>query len=162
MKRIGWILLAAVLLRLFGLAPAGTDAAELLPAQVVCIGCAGRTVTVQTDNGVRAAGADLERALERAEHTAEGTLFFGTVEHVILCEGAERLSAELPDQTKLRPAAKVYLAPECVDPARAAAYLRAHPGLVTISAMEAARLAGQPLRLPQVRRTAEGGLLLEP
>ena len=161
MKRWAPVLLAAAALRLLGCIPAGTDVAELLPVRVVCIEYTRGVVRVQTDGGVLAEGETLEQALEQAEQTAEGVLFFSTAEHVILLPGAQRLARRLPAQTRLRPAAKVYLARGQVSPEAAARYLDAHAGALTIARLQAALETGADIVLP-ILRVQEGGLLLEP
>jgi len=160
-KRWAPVLLAAAALRLLGCIPAGTDVAELLPVQAVCIAYTRGAVSVRTDGGLLAEGATLEQALEKAELAAEGVLFFSTAEHVILLPGAQRLARQLPAQTRLRPAAKVYLARGQVDPETAARYLDAHAGTLTIARLQAALETGTDAAIP-ILRVQEGGLLLEP
>ena len=82
MKRI-WIwlaLLAAV--AAFGMFPAqGTDAADLLPAQLLLVEASGGTLRLETDQGSVGFGKTLGEAMDDLQAGAKGQVFFGTVEH---------------------------------------------------------------------------------
>ena len=81
MKRI-WIwlaLLAAV--AAFGMFPAqGTDAADLLPAQLLLVEASGGTLRLETDQGSVGFGKTLGEAMDDLQAGAKGQVFFGTVE----------------------------------------------------------------------------------
>ena len=112
MKRI-WIwlaLLAAV--AAFGMFPAqGTDAADLLPAQLLLVEASGGTLRLETDQGSVGFGKTLGEAMDDLQAGAKGQVFFGTVEHVVAAQSAAYLLPQLAASNELRPAAKLYLAP---------------------------------------------------
>ena len=91
MKRI-WIwlaLLAAV--AAFGMFPAqGTDAADLLPAQLLLVEASGGTLRLETDQGSVGFGKTLGEAMDDLQAGAKGQVFFGTVEHVVAAQSAAR------------------------------------------------------------------------
>ena len=84
MKRI-WIwlaLLAAV--AAFGMfAAQGTDAADLLPAQLLLVEASGGTLRLETDQGSVGFGKTLGEAMDDLQAGAKGQVFFGTVEHAV-------------------------------------------------------------------------------
>ena len=160
MKRI-WIwlaLLAAV--AAFGLFPAqGTDAAELQPAQLLLVSASGGTLQVETDQGSVGLGRTLDEAMADLRAGAAGTVFFGTVEHVVGAQGARYLLPQLAASDELRPAARLYLAPVLPEAGEAAQFLAAHPGRLTLQRARAALLYGQTAEPPELL-TTEGGLRL--
>lgn len=148
----GFLWLAAVLLALAGLLPMQTrDVSELLPAQALCIWTEGMQIQVRCDCGAAGSGQTLEDALADMARTAEGILFLDTAEEILLAAGARELTGALARCTALRPAARLYLTDEeTIDLARAHAFLRAHPGGVTLGAARAALLETGEVSLPRL------------
>lgn len=68
----------------------GTDAAKLLPAQVLVIAQEDGRITVESDNGASGSGTTLPDALAAMREGAEGTLFLDTAEHIIPCKAHNR------------------------------------------------------------------------
>ena len=86
-NKISIVLLAATsVVSLCMLPRTGTDAAKLLPAQVLMIAQKDGRITVESDNGASGSGATLPDALAAMREGAEGTLFLDTAEHVILLQ----------------------------------------------------------------------------
>ena len=160
MKRI-WIwlaLLAAV--AAFGMFPAqGTDAADLLPAQLLLVEASGGTLRLETDQGSVGLGKTLGEAMDDLQAGAKGQVFFGTVEHVVAAQSAAYLLPQLAASNELRPAAKLYLAPVLPEAAEAVEFLAAHPGNLTLQRTRAALLYGRQPEVPRLL-TTEGGLRL--
>ena len=160
MKRI-WIwlgLLAAA--AVFGLLPTwGTDAAELEPAQVLLVSAEGGTLRLETDQGSVGLGKSLDEAMQDLQNGAAGTVFFGTVEHVIVAERARYLLPKLAASRQLRPSARLYCAAALPDAAEAAEFLRAHPGAYTLRSARSALLYGRSPEAARLVKT-EGGLRL--
>ena len=160
MKRI-WIwlgLLAAA--AALGLLPAqGTDAADLQPAQVVMIAAEGGTLRVETDQGSVGFGRTLDEALDDLRAGAPVEVFFGTAEHIVLTDRARYLLPQLAASQVFRPSARLYCVERLPDAGEAAAFLRAHPGALTLQRTRAALLYGRQPELLQLLET-EGGLRL--
>ena len=72
------LLAAASVVSLCMLPRTGTDAAKLLPAQVLVIAQEDGRITVESDNGVSGSGTTLPDALAAMREGAEGTLFLDT------------------------------------------------------------------------------------
>ena len=83
-----WLLAAASAVCLCMLPRTGTDAAKLLPAQVLVIGAGDGAITVEADNGAAGSGPTLAAALADMAECAEGTLFLDTAEHIVLLQSA--------------------------------------------------------------------------
>lgn len=155
------LLVAASVISLCMLPRTGTDAAKLLPAQVLVIAQEEGQITVESDNGVSGSGATLPDALASMRENAEGTLFLDTAEHIVLLQSAQALLPAAARQRQFRPAAKLYLADmnvlaaeDCVD------FLQAHPGSVTLADAHAALLRGEA-RSPAILLPGEnGGIIL--
>ena len=60
----------------------GTDAAKLLPAQVLVIAQEDGRITVESDNGASGSGTTLPDALAAMREGAEGTLFLLSLIHI--------------------------------------------------------------------------------
>ena len=103
------LLAAASVISLCMLPRTGTDAAKLLPAQVLVIAQEEGQITVESDNGVSGSGATLPDALEAMRESAEGTLFLDTAEHIVLLQSAQALLPAAARQRQFRPAAPVHL-----------------------------------------------------
>ena len=138
-----WLLAAASAVCLCMLPRTGTDAAKLLPAQVLVIGAGDGAITVEADNG------------------AEGTLFLDTAEHIVLLQSAGALLPAAAQQPQFRPAAKLYLArlPE-LHAAEAVEFLQAHPGTLTLALARAALVRGDQIRPAQLLPAEDGGMKL--
>ena len=101
---------AASVVSLCMLPRTGTDAAKLLPAQVLVIAQEDGRITVESDNGASGSGTTLPDALAAMREGAEGTLFLDTAEHIILLQSTQSLLPAAVRQRQFRPAAKLYLA----------------------------------------------------
>ena len=155
------LLAAASVVSLCMLPRTGTDAAKLLPAQVLVIAQEDGQITVESDNGASGSGATLPDALEAMRESAEGTLFLDTAEHIVFLQSAQALLPAAARQRQFRPAAKLYLArmdtldaEECVD------FLQAHPGAVTLADAHAALLRGEALSPAVLLPGENGGIVL--
>ena len=155
------LLAAASVISLCMLPRTGTDAAKLLPAQVLVIAQEEGQITVESDNGVSGSGATLSDALASMRENAEGTLFLDTAEHIVLLQSAQALLPAAARQRQFRPAAKLYLADmdvlaaeDCVD------FLQAHPGSVTLADAHAALLRGEALDPAILLPGENGGIIL--
>ena len=105
-----WLLAAASAVCLCMLPRTGTDAAKLLPAQVLVIGAGDGALTVEADTGAAGSGPPLAAALADMAECAVGTLFLDTAEHSVLLQSAGALLPAAAQQPQFRPAAKLYLA----------------------------------------------------
>lgn len=152
-----WLLAAASAVCLCMLPRTGTDAAKLLPAQVLVIGAGDGVVTVEADNGAAGSGPTLADMAE----CAEGTLFLDTAEHIVLLQSAGALLPAAAQQPQFRPAAKLYLArlPE-LHAAEAVEFLQAHPGSLTLALARAALVHGDQIRPAQLLPAEDGGMKL--
>ena len=150
-----WLLAAASAVCLCMLPRTGTDAAKLLPAQVLVIGVG------DGDNGAAGSGPTLAAALADMAECAEGTLFLDTAEHIVLLQSAGALLPAAAQQPQFRPAAKLYLArlPE-LHAAEAVEFLQAHPGSLTLALARAALVRGDQIRPAQLLPAEDGGMKL--
>ena len=162
MKPIFIILLAAASAVCFAQLPkTGTDAAKLLPAQTLVFSAADGEIRVESDTGASGSGKTLAAALEQMERSAEGTLFLGTAEYLVLTKGTQALLADLYEEPRLRPAAKpVLCGAETISAEQADAILQAHPTQLTLAQAYAVALRGEPVQLHMLRPVQEGGWLL--
>ena len=156
-----WLLAAASAVCLCMLPRTGTDAAKLLPAQVLVIGAGDGAITVEADNGAAGSGPTLAAALADMAECAEGTLFLDTAEHIVLLQSAGALLPAAAQQPQFRPAAKLYLArlPE-LHAAEAVEFLQAHPGTLTLALARAALVRGDQIRPAQLLPAEDGGMKL--
>ena len=115
-----WLLAAASAVCLCMLPRTGTDAAKLLPAQVLVIGAGDGVVTVEADNGAAGSGPTLAAALADMAECAEGTLFLDTAEHIVLLQSAGALLPGAPGVADARACARG-AGPRGSDPPGAAA-----------------------------------------
>lgn len=154
----------------------GTDAADLLPAQLLLVEASGGTLRLETDQGSVGFGKTLGEAMDDLQAGAKGQVFFGTVEHVVAAQSAAYLLPQLAASNELRPAAKLYLAPVLPEAADAVEFLAAHPGNLTLQRTRAALLYGRaaggsaaaddgrrasPCRIDQPRGSAMHGCWLQ-
>ena len=106
-----WLLAAASAVCLCMLPRTGTDAAKLLPAQVLVIGAGdgadhrGEPTTARPGPARR-----WPPRWPIWRECAEGTLFLDTAEHIVLLQSAGALLPAAAQQPQFRPAAKLYLA----------------------------------------------------
>ena len=96
-----WLLAAASAVCLCMLPRTGTDAAKLLPAQVLVIGAGDGAITVEADNGAAGSGPTLAAALPastQSQPRPASTMAAGTLSahspHARLCRGVS-LSCKL-------------------------------------------------------------------
>ena len=155
------LLAAASVVSLCMLPRTGTDAAKLLPAQVLVIAQEDGQIVVESDNGASGSGAALPDALDAMRESAEGPRFLDTAEHLILLQSAQALLPAAARQRQFRPAAKLYLArmdtldaEDCVD------FLQAHPGAATLADAHAALLRGEALSPAVLLPGENGGIIL--
>ena len=161
MKKIVIFAAAVILMKLTGLLPfEANDVASLLPVRALVVDMQNGQILL--DGGdVSGSGPTLNAALEDMKNGAEGTLFLATAEQVILSPRARGLLPQVCRWENLRPAAQIILAAEELpDPEKAADYLEAHQGGITLQQARAALLRGQRVRLPLLHVT-ERGLRLE-
>lgn len=158
-KRLLLLAVLAAVLRISGLLPfESSDVAQLNPVETLVISLDGETVTISGGDCV-GIGESWETALADLRLAAEGTLFLGTAEQVVLCGQAKTLLEEIAAGDDLRPAAAVVWTAEIVEEKTAAAYLSAHHGGVTLQQVRAALQRGGSIPLPVLIQT-EGGLRL--
>lgn len=151
------LLAAASVVSLCMLPRTGTDAAKLLPAQVLVITQENGRIVVESDNGASGSDATLPDALAAMRESAEGTLFLDTAEHIILLQSAQALLPAAVRQRQFRPAAKLYLARmDTLDAEACVDFLQAHPGSVTLADAHAALLRDEALS-PAILLPGENG-----
>lgn len=155
------LLAAASVVSLCMLPRTGTDAAKLLPAQVLVIAREDGRIVVKSDNGASGSGATLPDALASMRESAEGTLFLDTAEHIVLLQSAQALLPAAARQRQFRPAAKLYLAElDALDAGDCVDFLQAHPGSVTLADAHAALLRGEALDPASLLPGENGGIML--
>ena len=152
-KKMAILAAAAALLKASGLLPfQTTDVARLKPVEVLAVSVEEKMVVLR-GGGTTGIGADWPTALEDLRYGAEGTLFLGTTEQVILCGRAVDLLEQVARSEDLRPGTMVVTCrEEQVDPERAAAYLSAHNSGVTLGRVRAAMLRKESVLLPEIGR----------
>ena len=156
-----WLLVAASAVCLCMLPRTGTDAAKLLPAQVLVIGAGDGAITVEADNGAAGSGPTLAAALADMAECAEGTLFLDTAEPIVLLQSAGALLPAAAQQPQFRPAAKLYLARmDALDADGCVEFLQAHPGAVTLADAHAVLLRGEALDPAILLPGENGGIIL--
>ena len=108
-------------------------------------------VLLTCDHGVSGRGESFSAALDDLERSAPGALFLDTAEHLVLASGAWDLAREAVECGRFRPAAKLYLGQGTLPEEQAlAAYLRAHPGRVTLAQLQAALLRQENVIPPRL------------
>lgn len=160
MKRIVLFVCLAAALRMSGLLPfTGNDVAELVPVEALTVDWKEGQVVL--DGGdCQGYGESWEAALQDLHAGAEGTVFLGTAEQVILSERAVRLLPDVIRSTQLRPAAVICVCTGTLPkPEDAAAYLTAHDAGMTIQKVQAAMVRGDGVALP-ILESKKGGLRL--
>ena len=159
-KKMAILAAAAALLKVSGLLPfQTTDVAQLKPVEALVVSVEEGAVVLQGGETI-GIGADWSTALEDLRHGAEGTLFLGTTEQVILCGKAVNLLEQVARSEDLRPGTMVVVCEDGqIDPEQAAAYLSAHNSGVTLGRVRAAMLRKESMLLTELAKT-EGGLRL--
>lgn len=150
MKQSAVWLLTAVLLAAAVLPDRGTDAAQLLPVQVLLVERAeDGTLAISCDAQLCGRGADLDAALEDLRAGAPGQLFLQTAGQVIFTRQALSALPQAAQCGQLRPGAQVFvLAGQTPDLEDAAAFLQAHPGGVTLGDVRAMLAGAGDVTLP--------------
>lgn len=159
-KKVILLILAAAVLRGTGLLPfQSSDVAQLVPVQALVVRTQGDRVILDA-GPCRGIGPDWESAWQDLQRSAQGHVFLGTADHVVLCADAVHLLPRIVENETLRPAASICVCPEYAPSAgEAAAYLASHDPGVTLQQVRALRLRAGTVRLPRLIRT-EGGLRL--
>ena len=159
-KRLLVLAVLVAALRISGLLPFQTnDVARLKPVEALVVSLQDGQVVLSGGES-RGVGPDWDAALEDLRQGAEGTLFLGTAEQVVLCGEAEQLLRQITDSEALRPAAVLCVSPETELDAKAVGdYLSAHNAGLTLQKLRAALLRGEPVELPVLTKE-EGGLRL--
>lgn len=159
-KKLVVLAALAVVLRVTGLLPfQSSDVAELVPVQALVVSMENGKVFLD-GGGCLGVGTDWESALEDLNQSAEGHVFLGTADHVVLCGEAVSLLQQIARSEALRPAASLCVCPDGVIDAKSAAeYLNAHDGGVTLRQMRALQLRPGAVELPELIQT-QGGLRL--
>lgn len=160
MKRILLFVCLAAALRMAGLLPfSGSDVAALVPVEALTVDWKQEQV-VLNGGACKGYGEDWDSALEDLKAAAEGQLFLGTTEQVILSETALHLLPDVIRSPELRPAAVICVCRGAMpSPEDAAAYLSAHDAGVTMQKAQAAMIQAKAIPLPILYNT-EGGLRL--
>jgi len=132
------------------------DVAQLVPVEALVISLENDRIVL--DGGkCKGSGETWEQAWEDFYSAAEGSVFLGTAEYVVLSGGAVRLLPEVVRHADLRPAAGVCASlGETPDAKDAAAYLAAHETGVTLQQVRAAYLRETSVALPAVIETKGG------
>lgn len=159
-KRLLLLLAAAAVLRVTGLLPfESSDVAQLVPVQALVVSMENGKVVM--DGGeCLGIGEDWDSAWQDLRQSADGHVFLGTADHVVLCGDAVSLLPQLVGSEAVRPAASVCACPDSVpDADDAAAFLSAHDGGVTLQQIRALQLRPGKMQLPQLVET-QGGLRL--
>jgi len=160
-KRLLAVAVLAAALRISGLLPFQTnDVARLKPVEALVVSVRDGQILLNSEEN-KGAGEDWTSALQDLRQGAEGTLFLGTTEQIVLCGGAKSVLQQIAESEDLRPAAVVVYCPEEeLDPKQAAAYLSAHDAGLTLQQIRASILRRELVFLPVLRKT-EGGLRLD-
>lgn len=144
-----WLLLgAALVLAVFQLIPfETTDVAKLQPVQTIVVVQREDGVQVQCGEKLTGQGEDLQAALQDLKRSAEGTVFFGTAQQIVVC-GDWPLWVELSEIEELRPAARLYQAQQAPDAQQVTAFLLQHQSEITLLDLRAALVYEQDLSVP--------------
>lgn len=160
MKRIILFVCLAAALRMSGLLPfSGHDVADLVPVEALTVDWVQNRVVLRGKD-CEGRGESWEAALEDLYQSANGTVFLGTAEQVVLSESAVRVLPDVIRSPELRPAAVICICRGSLPkPEDAAKYLSAHNAGITIQQVQAAMVQGDAVALPVLKET-EGGLRL--
>jgi len=151
-KKLLLLVLAAVLAAAAGLLPfPRRDVGSLLPVRALSASYGGGVLTLRGGDGLEGRGAGWDEAMDDLRASAPGDAFFGCTGELILAENAARFLPDAVRDESLRPACRVYLTENRIDPETAADYLGAHPGTVTLQSVRAAALEGRRETPPTLR-----------
>lgn len=99
-------------------------------------------------------------AVHDLRRSADGTVFLGTVDQIVLCGQGDDLLSQVMFDRQLRPAAEVCTCPGGItDLAQLTSFLAAHSTGLTLQKARARTLRREPVVLPLLVQT-EGGLRL--
>lgn len=160
MKQVIWLAILAAALSMTGLLPfQSSDVASLVPVETLTVDM--KEGQVLLDGGeCRGRGENWEAALEDLRHGAEGTVFLGTAEQIVLSKRAASVLPDVIRSPELRPAAVICICPDTPPkPEEITPYLSAHNAGITIQKVQAIMLRGEGVALPVLVKT-EGGLRL--
>ena len=135
------------------------DVAQLVPIEALVISLDQERIVL--DGGkCKGSGSSWEEAWEDFYNAAEGTVFLGTTEYVVLSGGAVKFLQEVAQRSDLRPAAGICAGlGEVAKAEDAAKYLSAHEIGVTLQQIRSAKRRNTRILLPVLVET-EGGLRL--
>ena len=155
-----WLLLAlAVTLSVFDLSPfQTTDLSRLSPVQTMVITGEAGALRVDCGEGLSGRGADLAEALADLKAGAEGTVFLGTAQDIVLCADPQ-VWGQLTQIPELRPAAELYQSAESVAPGDVQGFLQQHQSGVTLLDLRIGLLYEEAVAVPSLRQE-EGGYRL--
>lgn len=155
-----WGLILAAVLGIGALLPfESKDVSQLVPVEALVVSIE-RDQIILNGGDCQGKGETWEAAWQDLQNSAEGHVFFGTAEQVVLAGAAVKLLQEAATSKELRPAANICAAlGQVPDPKKAAAYLSAHNGGLTLQKVRAALKQGERLELP-VLIIKEGGMRL--
>lgn len=150
------IVLAAILVgaaSLAGLWPfTAVDAAKVVPVETLAVAREAAGYCLYAGDGLTGRGATLDEALENLEQTAPGTVFFGTVQRVILPAESLDLAHDLLLGGQFRPSVWVY--GSAVPKEAEAEVLEAHESRsrdgATLGRVAAAQLGGPAISVAKV------------
>lgn len=147
MQKLWWLLALAVVLSLFGLSPfQTTDVAHLIPVQTMVI-TAAETVQVDCGERLTGKGEDLAAALQALKAGAEGTVFLGTAQQIVVC-GPPEIWLQLLQVAELRPAAQLYQTSTPAVADAVTAFLLQHRSPCTLLDLRAAQLYEEKIEVP--------------
>ena len=109
----------------------GRDVGTLRPVQVVVLQAEGGKLQLQTDTGAFGRGADLAKALEDLDKTADAWVDLDTAEYLLLGEGTEVWLPQLEEH--LRPSCCLCFVAGQVDVTKVGPFLRRHPPQSTLA-----------------------------
>lgn len=152
-----WLLLAlTVALSVFGLSPfQTTDIAQLAPVQTMVISATRTQVRVDCGQKLTGQGPDLAAALADLKAGAEGNVFLGTAQQIVVT-GHPSVWAQLLAIPELRPAARLYQADTPPSADAVTAFLLQHKRQTTLLDLRAAQLYGEHITVPCLTQ-GEGG-----
>ncbi len=160
MKRLPVLAVLAAVVRMSGLLPfPAMEIDELVPVETLTVTAEQNRVWLDARE-CRGQGKTWAEALEDLYRGAEGTVFLGTAEQVVLNQKATTLLPQMIQSGALRPGAAVCVCDGVLPSAEdAGAYLSAHNTGVTLQQVQAALVRGESIALPMLVKT-EGGLRL--
>ena len=125
-----WIVYVLTLAVLLFPSQKGTELGKLRPVELIYASMEGETLLLRTDTGDLGVGYNLRQAEDELKNTAQGVVFMDTADYLIVTGETEALIPEFIK--RMRPSAEVCRSNDPLDPAKAAEFLSAHPGKVTL------------------------------